>query len=443
MKRRADQPEQPNRQDIEEVAGNGLLHRRALLGKGMAAGTLLGSTLGPLATGAAAEPLTEPQWGLEIGEDTPPYQSPSKFSQKVARTLSNPKFEPRSSIARTPHHLLEGSLTPNGLHFTINHTGIPQIDPGRHKLLIHGLVKRPLVFTLDALLRYPLHSRPAFVECGGNSAPLFSPKPIQSDLQALHGLSSCAEWTGVKLSILLDECGVDSSAKWFVAEGGDAPHLMRSVPISKGMDDAMIALYQNGEPLMPGNGFPMRLLLPGWEGNLNIKFLRRIKLVTDPAMTFWESQVYTEPMPKGKSYNFTFINEVKSFITRPSPGVDLKQPGLYELSGIAYSGKGKITKVMVSADGGKSWAEAALQGPIQSKAFTRFRLPWRWNGGPAILQSRAWDDQGAFQPTRAAFVAERGQLDREPPVTAFRNHHCNVITSWAVSSSGKVSHTYA
>jgi len=443
MKRRADQPEQPNRQDIEEVAGNGLLHRRALLGKGMAAGTLLGSTLGPLATGAAAEPLTEPQWGLEIGEDTPPYQSPSKFSQKVARTLSNPKFEPRSSIARTPHHLLEGSLTPNGLHFTINHTGIPQIDPGRHKLLIHGLVKRPLVFTLDALLRYPLHSRPAFVECGGNSAPLFSPKPIQSDLQALHGLSSCAEWTGVKLSILLDECGVDSSAKWFVAEGGDAPHLMRSVPISKGMDDAMIALYQNGEPLMPGNGFPIRLLLPGWEGNLNIKFLRRIKLVTDPAMTFWESQVYTEPMPKGKSYNFTFINEVKSFITRPSPGVDLKQPGLYELSGIAYSGKGKITKVMVSADGGKSWAEAALQGPIQSKAFTRFRLPWRWNGGPAILQSRAWDDQGAYQPTRAAFVAERGQLDREPPVTAFRNHHCNVITSWAVSSSGKVSHTYA
>jgi len=443
MKRRADQPEQPNRQDIEEVAGNGLLHRRALLGKGMAAGTLLGSTLGPLATGAAAEPLTEPQWGLEIGEDTPPYQSPSKFSQKVARTLSNPKFEPRSSIARTPHHLLEGSLTPNGLHFTINHTGIPQIDPGRHKLLIHGLVKRPLVFTLDALLRYPLHSRPAFVECGGNSAPLFSPKPIQSDLQALHGLSSCAEWTGVKLSILLDECGVDSSAKWFVAEGGDAPHLMRSVPISKGMDDAMIALYQNGEPLMPGNGFPMRLLLPGWEGNLNIKFVRRIKLTTDPAMSFWESQVYTEPMPKGKSYNFTFINEVKSFITRPSPGLDLKQPGLYELSGIAYSGRGKITKVMVSADGGKSWAEAALQGPVQSKAFTRFRLPWRWNGGPAILQSRAWDDQGAFQPTRAAFVAQRSQLDKEPPVTAFRNHHANVITSWAVSSSGKVTHTYA
>ena len=432
----------PDKQDeLEQAAGNGLLHRRALLASGAVG--LAGAGLSIGATAAAAEPLTEPQWGLEIGEDTPPYQTPSPFAKNIVRTLTNPKFEPRSSLSRTPHHLLEGSITPNGLHFTINHTGIPLIDPVKHKLLIHGLVKQPQVFTLDALLRYPLHSRPAFVECGGNSAPLFSPKPIQADLQALHGLSSCAEWTGVKLSILLEECGIDPSAKWMIAEGGDAPHLMRSVPLSKGQDDAMIALFQNGEPLMPGNGYPMRLLLPGWEGNLNIKFVRRIKLTTEPAMSFWESQVYTEPMPKGKSYNFTFINEVKSFITRPSPGVDLKQPGIYELSGIAYSGRGKITKVMVSADGGKSWAEAALQGPVQSKAFTRFRLPWRWNGGPAILQSRAWDDQGAFQPTRAAFVAERSQLDKEPPVTAFRNHHANVITSWAVSSSGKVTHTYA
>jgi len=432
----------PDKQDeLEQAAGNGLLHRRALLTSGAVG--IVGTGLSIGATAAAAEPLTEPKWGLEIGEDTPPYQTPSPFAKNIVRTLANPKFEPRSSLSRTPHHLLEGSITPNGLHFTINHTGIPLIDPRLHKLLIHGLVKQPQVFTLDALLRYPLHSRPAFVECGGNSAPLFSPKPIQADLQALHGLSSCAEWTGVKLSILLEECGIDSSAKWIIAEGGDAPHLMRSVPLSKGLDDAMIALFQNGEPLMPGNGFPMRLLLPGWEGNLNIKFVRRLKLTTDPAMSFWESQVYTEPMPKGKSYNFTFINEVKSFITRPSPGLDLKQPGLYELSGIAYSGRGKITKVMVSADGGKSWAEAALQGPVQSKAFTRFRLPWRWNGGPAILQSRAWDDQGAFQPTRAAFVAQRSQLDKEPPVTAFRNHHANVITSWAVSSSGKVTHTYA
>jgi sulfane dehydrogenase subunit SoxC len=431
---------------IEPVAGNGLLHRRALLGT--AALGVAGAGLGPAATGAAAEPLVEQPWGREPGNNTPPYQTPSKYAKNVVRTLSNPKFEPRGSISRTPHQLLEGSTTPNGVHFTINHTGIPDIDPGLHRLLIHGLVKHPLVFTLDALLRYPLTSRPAFVECGGNSAPLFSPKPIQADVQALHGLSSCAEWTGVKLSILLDECGIDPAAKWFIAEGADAPHLMRSVPLSKGLDDAMIALYQNGEPLMPGNGFPMRLLLPGWEGNLNTKFLRRIKLVTDPAMSMWESQTYTEPMPlqsetKGKAYQFTFLNEVKSFITRPSPGQDLKQPGIYELSGIAYSGRGKITKVMISADGGKSWAEAALQAPVMSKAFTRFRMPWRWNGGPAILQSRAWDDKGYYQPTRAEFVAARGELDQVPPVGAFRNHHCNTVTSWAIDQHGVVKHAYA
>jgi sulfane dehydrogenase subunit SoxC len=425
----------------DQVAGNGLIHRRTLLAT--TAASLVGTGLGFSSTGAAAEPLMDQPWDLQVGADTPPYQGPSRRSAHIVRTLSNPKFEPRSSIARTPHHLLEGSTTPNGLHFTINHTGIPDIDPGKHRLLIHGLVKRPLVFTLDNLLRYPLTSAPAFMECGGNSAPFFSPTPIQADLQALHGLSSCAEWTGVKLSILLDECGIDPKAKWFVAEGADAPHLMRSVPLMKGRDDAMIALYQNGEPLMPGNGFPMRLVLPGFEGNLNIKFLRRIKLVPGPAMSFWESQVYTEPMPKGKSYNFTFINEVKSFITRPSPGLNLKEPGIHEISGIAYSGRGKIAKVMVSADGGKSWGEAALQGPIMTKAFTRFRMPWRWSGGPAILQSRAWDDQGNFQPTRAAFVAERGQLDSEPAVTAFRNHHFNAVTSWGIASNGAVHHVYA
>jgi len=428
---------------FEQVAGNGLLHRRALLGKGAAAAGILGAGLGPSATGAAAEPLVEPPWGLQVGDDTPAYQTPSKFAKNVVRTLSNPKFEPRSSISRTPHHLLEGTRTPNGLHFTINHTGIPEIDPQQHRFLIHGLVKRPLIFTLDALLRYPMTSRAAFVECGGNSAPLFSPTPIQADVQALHGLASCAEWTGVSLSILLDECGIDPRAKWFIAEGADGPHLMRSISLAKGLDDAMIALYQNGEPLMPGNGFPMRLLLPGYEGNMNVKFLRRIKLVSGPAMSYWETQVYTEPMPKGKSYNFDFLNEVKSFITRPSPGLDLKQPGFYEISGIAYSGKGKISKVMVSADGGKSWGEAALQAPVPSKAFTRFRMPWRWDGRPVILQSRAWDDQGSYQPTRAEFVAARGQLDAEPSVLAFKNHHCNTITSWAVNSHGKVTHAYA
>jgi len=191
--------------------------------------------------------------------------------------------------------------------------------------------------------------------------------------------------TGVMLSTLLEETGIDPKAKWLVAEGADAPALSRSVPIAKALDDAMIALYQNGERLMPGNGYPLRLLLPGWEGNMNVKWLRRLKLVEAPAMTYYESRTYAPILPNGKAYQFYFLQEVKSFITHPSPGLMLKAPGFYEISGIAYSGNGRISKVMVSADGGQSWAQAALHEPVLSKAFTRFRVPWSWNGGPAVL----------------------------------------------------------
>jgi sulfane dehydrogenase subunit SoxC len=232
-------------------------------------------------------------------------------------------------------------------------------------------------------------SRIAFIECGGNSAPLFSPEPIQDTVQALHGLASCAEWTGVKLSTLLEETGIQPNAKWFVAEGADSPAVSRSVPLNKALDDAIIALYQNGERLMPGNGYPIRLLLPGYEGNMNVKHVRRIKLVEDPAMSYYESKIYSQLLPNGKAYRFYFLQEVKSFITSPSYGHALKGPGLYEISGVAYSGTGRIAKVVVSADGGKTWAEAALQEPVLSKAFVRFRMPWQWDGAPAVLQSRA------------------------------------------------------
>ena len=425
----------------QHVAGNGLLHRRALLGRGLALAGAAGASGVPI--GAAAEPLTEADWGLAPGDPVPAYQLPSKFAKNVVRTLANPNFEPRTSQSRTPHHLLDGMITPNGVFFTIVHGGVPEIDPSVHQLVIHGLVKRPLVFSLDTLLRYPMTSRIAFIECGGNSAPLFSPQPLQADVQALHGLVSCAEWTGVKLSTLLDETGIAPTAKWFIAEGADPPHIMRSVPLAKALDDAMIALYQNGEPLMPGNGYPMRLLLPGYEGNMNVKYLRRIKLLTEPAMSYYESQIYTTPLPSGKAYNFFFINEVKSFITQPSPGRTLQQPGLYEISGIAYSGMGRISKVMVSADGGESWAETALQEPVLSMAFTRFRMPWRWNGGPAILQSRAWDEAGNAQPTRAQFVAARGELPSVPPLLGFANHHLNAVVSWAIDAKGAITHAYA
>ena len=428
-------------QAFEAVAGNGLIDRRALLGRGVVLAGAMSAGIG--SASAAAEPLADDPWSLEVGEAMPPYQGPSKFEAKVVRSLSNPNNEPRNSHARTPHHLLDGTTTPNGLHFNSNHGGVPTIDPDKHRLVIHGLVKQPLEFSLEALSRYPLVSRTTFIECGGNSAPLFSPEPLQENIQALHGLVSCAEWTGVKLSTLLEETGIDPKAKWFIAEGADSPRLSRSVPVKKALDDAMIALYQNGERLMPGNGYPMRLLLPGYEGNMNVKFLRRIKLIEQPAMSYYEARTYSQTLPNGKAYRFYFLQEVKSFITRPSHGMALKGPGLYEISGLAYSGNGRIEKVMVSADGGLSWAQAALQEPVLSKAFTRFRMPWRWDGGPATLQSRAWDEAGNVQPTRTEFVAARGELTKKPPVLAFPNQHYNSITSWGVASNGEVRHVYA
>src|SRR5271170_7895112 len=427
--------------NLETVAENGLLHRRAFLNRSLVfAGAAVGGA--GVARQALAAPLADPPWSLVNGDPVPAYQTPSKFASKVVRTLANPDNLPRVSQTRTPHQFMEGAITPNGLHFTIVHAGIPAIDPDLHRFVIHGLVKRPLIFTMEALARYPMVSDIAFIECAGNSGPLFSPEPMQGDVQALHGTVSCAEWTGVRLSTLLDETGIDPKAKWFIAEGADAPHLDRSVPLSKALDDTIVALYQNGEPLMPGNGYPMRLLLPGFEGNMNIKYLRRIKLLPEPAFSYWESQIYTEPLPSGKAYQFYFVNEVKSFITRPSPGRSLQRPGSYEISGLAYSGQGRISKVLVSADGGQSWAEAALQPPVLSMAFTRFRAPWQWNGGSAILQSRAWDEDGNAQPTRSDFVAARGELLSVPPLLAFENHHFNAITSWAVDQKGQVTHAY-
>src|SRR5256712_2709838 len=226
--------------NLEAVAGNGLLHRRAFLRGGAAlAGAMTGYTLVPSAFG---QQLSDDAWSLVPGVPVPDYGTRSRFENNVVRTLTNPKGEPRTQHARTPHHLLNGTFTPNGLHFVISHAGDPDIDPDKHRLVIHGLVKQPLVFTLDALARYPMVSRMAFIECGGNSAPLFSKEPIQANVQALHGLVSCAEWTGVPLSTLLDEAGIDPKAKLIVAEGGDPPHLFLRVLLSKFNSDRMSLL---------------------------------------------------------------------------------------------------------------------------------------------------------------------------------------------------------
>jgi sulfane dehydrogenase subunit SoxC len=325
-------------------------------------------------------------------------------------------------------------ITPNGLHFERHHAGIPDINPDAHQLLIHGLVKRPLVFTLEALMRYPMESRVAFIECAGNSGVLYQKDPAQVGVQAIHGLLSCAEWTGVRLATLLEEAGVEPSAQWLLAEGADASGMSRSVPLAKAMDDALIAIYQNGEPVRPSNGYPMRLLLPGYEGNMNVKWLRRIKLTEAPTMTKDETSKYTILLNDGKSLQFCFTQEAKSMITRPSPGLTMGPPGLYEITGLAWSGYGRISKVEVSADGGASWAEATLQGPVLPKAVTRFRAPWRWTGGPAVLQSRATDDSGYVQPQRSKLIADRG---------ARGAYHFNGITSWGIAEGGEVKHVYA
>src|SRR5712675_2550986 len=392
--------------DLDTVAGNGLIHRRMFLMAGTAAAASFASAALP--NPAAAEVLPVEAWMKLPGSGFVGYGQPSKYEEKVARTWNTAPGTTGTGAARTPLHLLDGMITPNGVHFERSHSGIPDINPDTHRLLIHGLVKRPLIFTLENLERYPRESRVAFLECGGNGQLLYQKEPAAVGVQAIHGLVSCAEWTGVRLSVLLQEAGVDPKAKWILAEGADAAGMSRSIPMEKVMDDALVALYQNGEHVRPANGYPMRLLLPGYEGNMNVKWLRRIKATESPTMTKDETSKYTITLPDGKSLQFVLPQEGKSVITRPSPGLTMKEPGLYEISGLAWSGYGKVTKVEVSADGGKSWARAALQPPVLSKALTRFRLPWRWNGGPAVLQSRATDASGYVQPTRAALIDRRG-----------------------------------
>ncbi len=415
--------------ETEQVAGNGLLHRRMFLAGGVAA-----AGAGNMTGQAAAAPLPIESWMKFPGAPFAGYGQPSRYESKVVRTFASAPGTGGTGSSRTPHHMLNGTITPSGLHYERSHSGIPDIDPNVHRLLIHGLVKRPLLFTLDDLGRYPMETRIAFLECAGNSGALFQKEPAKADVQAIHGLMSCQEWTGIRLAMLLAEAGVDPQATWLLAEGADASGMSRSIPIEKAMDDAMIVLYQNGERVRPSNGYPMRLLLPGFEGNMNVKWLRRIKLTEGPTMTKDETSKYTILLPSGKALQFVFTMQAKSMITQPSPGLTMRGPGLYEISGLAWSGYGKIAKVEVSADSGKSWGVAALQEPVLSKAVTRFRMAWQWNGGPAVLQSRSTDETGYVQPSRAQLVALRG--DRGA-------YHNNMVQSWAVSAGGEVQNVYA
>jgi len=291
-----------------------------------------------------------------------------------------------------------------------------------------------LLFRYEDLLRYRRDTRILFIECSGNSGMIGAAQPVQASAGQLNGLLSCSEWSGVRLSTLLDEAGIAPGVRWIQAEGADAAGMTRSIPLSIAQDGAMIALFQNGRPIEPAQGFPMRLLLPGIEGNASVKWLRRLKLMAAPAFSREETSKYTDLRADGKAEMFSLRMGVKSIILAPSFGLDLRGAGYHEISGLAWSGRGRVRKVEVSADGGMSWAEAALESPVLPKALTRFRMRWRWSGAPATLMSRATDETGAVQPRREAWLAK---------IAGRQGYHGNAIQSWGVDPFGKISHVYA
>ena len=375
-----------NKSALRFVAGNGLLDRRAFLksGYGLTLATALG--LSPAARALAESEPPMPAWMTSLGGADAEYGSPSAYERHVLRQLqpSTPQTA-GFSVWHSPLQHQRGIITPSGLHYAVHHNGIPTIDPERHHLLIHGLVG--------------------------------------------------SEWTGVPLSYLLREAGVKAEARWVICEGADGGSHSRSLPLAKLMDDAIIAFYQNGERLRPSQGYPLRLFVPGWEGNVSVKWLHRLEVSDSPVFSKDESGLYTRVLSDGDILAFGFPMEVKSVITHPSGLQQLPElKGFYEISGLAWSGLGRIVKVEVSADNGSTWALAQLHAPVLDKSLTRFSIPWQWTGAATTLLSRATDELGNTQPTRSEWRSR---------YAAHSFNHYNAIQAWQVSSSGEVENVYA
>lgn len=419
-----------------DVQASGIPPRRAFLqrsallgGYVMAAG---GLGFGHQVTASANLPPTVPSWMRTTGPGVVanPYGMPSKFEAHVVRrNVEWLTASPISSVSFTPLADLQGIITPNGLHFERHHAGVPEIDPEQHRLMIHGLVERPLILTMDELMRFPATSVIHFLECPANGGMEWRGAQMEA-LQFTHGMVSCCEWTGVRLATLLDEVGLEPEAEWLLAEGADGAAMARSIPIEKALDDALVVYAQNGEMLRPEQGYPVRLLLPGWEGNTNVKWLRRLELGDQPWHLREETSKYTDLMPDGRAREFTWAMDVKSVITSPCPEKPLREHGLCEIRGLAWSGRGRIKRVDISFDGGVNWQPTELKGLVLPKALTRFSLPWRWQGQPALLQSRAIDETGDVQPTLGQLRAIRG-------VNSI--YHNNAIHTWKLAADGEVS----
>jgi sulfane dehydrogenase subunit SoxC len=387
-----------------------------------------------IAAAAAAcrrAPTPPPTASNSLGAPISAYGSPAA-SETAARMLPQ-TTTPESTASFTPLHEQSGILTPSGLHFERHHAGVPTLASGEHELLVHGRVGRATVFTMADLERLPSVSRICFLECSGNAFGEWrgAGRPT---VQSSHGLASCSEWTGVPLREVLERVGVADGATWLVAEGADACRMSRSLPLERAFDDVLLAWGQNGEALRPEQGYPQRLLVPGCEGNVSVKWLRQIKVVDTPAMTKDETSKYTDLLADGTARQFTFLMEARSVITSPSGGQTVAGHGHHEIRGLAWSGRGTIERVEVSLDSGRSWRDATLDEPRLPKAFTRFRLPWQWQGEEAVLMSRATDDTGYVQPTRAALIEARGLQS---------NYHNNAIKPWRVAADGSVTNVEA
>lgn len=403
--------------------------RRAFLTAALAGGA------GLVAGKAAAQgdpAITELQpWSRYLGDgvDARPYGKPSRYeSHVVRRNVAWLTADPISSVNFTPLHELDGIITPSGLCFERHHAGIAEIDPAQHRLMINGLVERPLVFTMQDLMRFPRENRVYFMECAANSGMEWRGAQLNG-CQYTHGMIHNLVYTGVSLRRVLEEAGLRPNAKWIMPEGADASAMTRSIPIEKALEDCMIAFRMNGEALRPEQGYPLRLVVPGWEGNMWIKWLRRIEVGDEPWHHREETSKYTDLLKDGKARRFTWEMDAKSVITSPSPQAPITHgPGPTVISGMAWSGRGTIPRVDVSLDGGMNWYQARMDGPSFDKSIHRFYFEFDWDGRPLLLQSRAHDSTGYVQPTKKALREIRG-------VESI--YHQNGIQTWHVNERGE------
>lgn len=402
--------------------------RRFLAG---AAGLAAAGAAGAARADNANLPPNVATWSKTLGDGVGvrPYGHPSPFEKEVVRRDVQWLTASReSSVSFTPLHDLDGIITPNGLCFERHHGGITEIDPHDYRLMLHGLVDKPLIFTLEDLKRLPRVNRVYFLECAANSGMEWRGAQLNG-CQYTHGMIHCVMYTGVPLKLLLEQAGLKPNAKWLHVEGGDSSGMNRSLPLHKALDDCMIAYRQNGEMLRPEQGYPVRLVVPGWEGNIWIKWLRRIEVGDEPWYTREETSKYTDLLENGKARKFTFEMDAKSVITSPSPQMPVKKKGFLVISGLAWSGRGKVSRVDVSLDGGRNWRTATIDGPVFDKSCVRFYAETEWNGQELLLQSRAMDDSGYVQPTKDDLRKIRG-------VSSI--YHNNGIQTWAVKPNGEV-----